>query len=69
MADKPRDTMAASTEELQRMIPRISLHNFDERKDEISTQILHAAENSGFFILEDQKSPSVLEIEEMFRIA
>lgn len=64
--------MAASTEELdckQRMIPRISLHNFDERKDEISTQILHAAENSGFFILEDQISPSVSEIEEIFHIA
>lgn len=64
--------MAASTEELHskvRMISRISLHNFDERKDEIAAQILHAAENNGFFIVENQTSPSVPEIEEMFSIA
>lgn len=50
------------------MIPRISLHNFDERKDEITKQVLDAAENNGFFILENQASPSVPEIEKMFSI-
>lgn len=66
--------MAASTSTREmcyseREIPRISLHNFDERKDEIATQILRVAESSGFFILEDQESPSVTEINEMFGIA
>lgn len=64
--------MAASTEEThfaERVIPRISLRNFNDRKDEIATQILHAAENNGFFILEDQESPSVAEIKEMFTVA
>lgn len=63
---------STSTEEMpynEREIPRISLHSFDERKDEIATQILHAAESSGFFILEDQESPSVTEINEMFGAA
>lgn len=64
--------MAASTKEThftERVIPRISLRNFNDRKDEIATQILHAAENNGFFILEDQESPSVAEIKEMFTVA
>lgn len=52
----------------ERMIPRISLHDFDDRKDEIANEILDAAENSGFFVLENQASPSVPEIEKMFQI-
>jgi isopenicillin N synthase-like dioxygenase len=52
-----------------RMIPKISLHNFDERKDEVARQIIDAAENVGFFALVNQESPSPAEIEEMFSIS
>lgn len=64
--------MPVSTEEMhlkERVIPRISLRNFNDRKNEISTQILYAAENNGFFILEDQESPSIAEINDMFAIS
>jgi len=53
----------------ERKVPRISVANFAERKDEIARQILDAAENSGFFIVENQESPSVAEIEEMFALS
>ncbi|RPA91871.1 Clavaminate synthase-like protein [Choiromyces venosus 120613-1] len=52
-----------------RKIPKISMHGFAERKDQIAKEIIHAAENSGFFILENQESPSVAEIEEMFALS
>lgn len=52
----------------ERMIPKISLDNFDERKEEIRRQIIQAAEDSGFFILENQQSPSIAEIEKMFNL-
>lgn len=64
--------MPVSTEEMhlkERVIPRISLRNFNDRKDEIATQILYAAENNGFFILEDQESPSITEINDMFAVS
>lgn len=51
-----------------RTIPRISLHDYEARKSIIQTQIIEAAENSGFFILVNQASPSVSEIEEVFDI-
>ena len=53
----------------ERKVPRISVANFAERKAEIARQILDAAENNGFFIIENQESPSVAEIEEMFALS
>ncbi|KAL7274892.1 hypothetical protein RUND412_002186 [Rhizina undulata] len=53
----------------ERYIPRISLHNFAARKAEISRQIISAAENNGFFILHDQVSPSISDIQEMFSLS
>ncbi|KAK6359742.1 hypothetical protein TWF696_000881 [Orbilia brochopaga] len=50
-----------------RQIPRISLRDWDTRKNEIQKQIMEAAENVGFFIIKDQESPSVADIEEAFR--
>ncbi|KAA8893682.1 hypothetical protein FN846DRAFT_787633 [Sphaerosporella brunnea] len=52
-----------------RTIPKISLHNFSERKEEIGKQIINAAENVGFFALVNQESPSPVEIEEIFEIS
>ncbi|KIK54549.1 hypothetical protein GYMLUDRAFT_48681 [Collybiopsis luxurians FD-317 M1] len=52
-----------------RQIPRISLRNFNERKDEIGREIIQAAENVGFFILFDQERPSQQDIEEMFALS
>lgn len=53
----------------ERKVPRISVANFAERKAEIARQILDAAENNGFFIIENQESPSVAEIEEIFALS
>ncbi|KAK6505126.1 hypothetical protein TWF481_007048 [Arthrobotrys musiformis] len=52
-----------------RQIPRISLHDWDNRKSEIQREIMNAAENVGFFIIKDQDSPSKADIEEAFRIS
>lgn len=52
-----------------RMIPKISLHDFESRREEIGKQLLDAAENNGFFVLVNQESPSPSEIEEMFIIS
>ncbi|KAI5779131.1 hypothetical protein EDC01DRAFT_320023 [Geopyxis carbonaria] len=52
-----------------RMIPKISLHDFESRREEIAKQLLDAAENTGFFVLVNQESPSPAEIEEMFEIS
>ena len=52
-----------------RTIPRISLRNFTERKDEIRKEIMDAAENTGFFIVKDQDCPTKDDIEEVFRIS
>ena len=52
-----------------RPIPRISLHDYAVRKDEIGRQIIDAAENTGFFVLVNQESPSAAEIEEVFSVA
>lgn len=53
----------------ERKIPKISMHNYAERKDEIARQVIDAAENSGFFIIENQEFPSVKDIEEVFAIS
>jgi isopenicillin N synthase-like dioxygenase len=34
-----------------RTIPRISLHDFESRVDEITKELIHAAETDGFFCL------------------
>jgi len=52
-----------------RMVPKVSLHDFEARRSEIGRQIIDAAENTGFFVLANQESPSPAEIEEMFDIS
>jgi isopenicillin N synthase-like dioxygenase len=55
----------APTKYANRTIPKISLHDFDSRIDEITTQLLHAAETDGFFGLINHEI-SLEEIEHMF---
>lgn len=50
-------------------IPRISLRNFSERREEIKEQIYNAAVSMGFFVLCDQASPSVADIEQAFHLS
>ncbi|KAK8086145.1 leucoanthocyanidin dioxygenase [Apiospora phragmitis] len=45
--------MANSTKYVDREIPQISLANFDERIDEVTSQLCDAAENTGFFAIVD----------------
>ncbi|KAL4784475.1 hypothetical protein BJX76DRAFT_347824 [Aspergillus varians] len=39
------------TRYINRPIPRISLHDFNSRIDEITSELIHAAENVGFFTI------------------
>lgn len=48
IAPAPSLTMAP-TKYANRTIPKISLHDFPARIDEITTQLIHAAETDGFF--------------------
>ncbi|KAF2100015.1 Clavaminate synthase-like protein [Rhizodiscina lignyota] len=48
-----------------RKIPKISLRDFDSRVDEITAEIVNAAENVGFFSITDH-GISIEEIEDMF---
>jgi len=57
--------MAAVTKYTDRVIPKISLHDFEKRIDEITKQLIHAAETDGFFVIVDH-GISVDEIENMF---
>lgn len=43
----------APTKYLDRAIPSISLKDFESRIDEITGQLIHAAENEGFFCIVD----------------
>jgi len=43
--------MASHTRYVDRNIPRNSMHDFEDRIDEITEQLIHAAENVGFFTL------------------
>jgi isopenicillin N synthase-like dioxygenase len=52
--------MVAATKYLDRPIPTISLANFDSRIDEITTQLVSAAENVGFFCITDHSIPPSL---------
>ncbi|RMX92852.1 hypothetical protein D0868_13185 [Hortaea werneckii] len=58
--------MAAATKYAERSIPRISLANHANRIDEITTQLVHAAETDGFFSLTNTEI-SIDEIEAIFR--
>ncbi|KAL2839646.1 hypothetical protein BJY01DRAFT_27364 [Aspergillus pseudoustus] len=51
-----------------RPIPRISLASFESRIDEISSELISASENIGFFTVTDH-GISVSEIESMFTLA
>lgn len=57
---------AVQTQSPVRQIPRISMHDFANRKQEIQKEIMAAAENVGFFIIKDQEAPSKADIEEAF---
>ncbi|KAI6872757.1 Clavaminate synthase-like protein [Hortaea werneckii] len=58
--------MPAATKYAERSIPRISLSDFSNRIDEVTTQLVHAAETDGFFSLTDT-GISIDEIEAIFR--
>ena len=45
--------MGATTKYLDRPIPSVSLRDFDSRVDEITAQLVDAAENEGFFCIVD----------------
>ncbi|KAB8238257.1 uncharacterized protein BDW43DRAFT_306941 [Aspergillus alliaceus] len=56
------------TKYVDRPIPRISLANFEQRIGEITTSLVHAAENVGFFTIVDH-GISLDEIETIFATA
>ncbi|KAF2454237.1 hypothetical protein BDY21DRAFT_353403 [Lineolata rhizophorae] len=60
--------MAQSTKYVDREIPKISLHDFDSRTDEIAAELVAAAENVGFFSITNH-GISLPEIESMFSIS
>ncbi|MCJ1475947.1 hypothetical protein MMC13_004611 [Lambiella insularis] len=55
----------SSTIYANRLISRISLHDFESRIDEITQQLIQAAENDGFFCITDH-GIAMSEIENMF---
>ena len=57
--------MATKTKYVDRDIPNISLAHFDDRIEEITRQLVYAAENIGFFALRDH-GISKADIESMF---
>jgi isopenicillin N synthase-like dioxygenase len=60
--------MVAATKYLDRPVPTISLSNFSSRIDEITTQLVSAAENVGFFCITDHTIPPTL-VSEIFQEA
>lgn len=50
-------------------IPKISLHDFANRRDDIKKQLFTAATTVGFFVLCNQESPSVQDIENAFAMS
>lgn len=58
----------APTKYANRRIPKISLHDFDTRVGEITSQLVHAAETDGFFGLTNH-GISLPEIESMFEVS
>jgi isopenicillin N synthase-like dioxygenase len=57
--------MGATTKYTNRSIPRISLADFDNRVDDITAQLVHAAETDGFFSITDT-GISAAEIDAIF---
>ncbi|KAH6670288.1 hypothetical protein F5X68DRAFT_265042 [Plectosphaerella plurivora] len=57
-----------ATKYADREIPRVSLADFDNRIDEITAQLCHAAEEVGFFALIDH-GLSESEVQEMFSLS
>lgn len=55
----------APTKYADRTIPKISLKDFSNRVDEITTELVHAAETDGFFALVDHEIPKST-IDKMF---
>jgi isopenicillin N synthase-like dioxygenase len=49
----------APTKYANRSIPKVSLHDFDSRIEEITAQLIHAAETDGFFGLVDHGIVSI----------
>ncbi|KAH7084610.1 hypothetical protein BKA63DRAFT_457646 [Paraphoma chrysanthemicola] len=60
--------MATKTKYVDREIPQISLHDFENRVDEISAQICSAAENVGFFGIVNH-GLSEDEVQSMFQVS
>ncbi|KAL2816019.1 hypothetical protein BDW59DRAFT_177476 [Aspergillus cavernicola] len=56
------------TRYVDRPIPKISLRDFDQRIDEITNELIYAAENVGFFTITDH-GISIQDIENMFATA
>lgn len=56
------------TQYSDRAIPKISLHDFDNRVEEITKQLIHAAETDGFFGLTNH-GISLPEIEAQFKLS
>lgn len=50
-------------------IPRISLHDFANRRDVIKSELYDAATTVGFFVLCNQQSPSIMDIESAFSMS
>ncbi|SGZ51202.1 CIC11C00000001093 [Sungouiella intermedia] len=50
-------------------IPKISLHDFANRREQIKQELYNAAVSVGFFVLCNQQSPSVQEIENAFAMS
>lgn len=57
--------MAENTKYIDREISKISLHDFDSRIDEVTSQLIKAAEDVGFFSIIDHGIP-LAEINRMF---
>lgn len=57
--------MVSATKYLNRPIPTISLANFDSRVNEITAQLVSAAENEGFFCVVDHSIPRE-QVDEIF---
>lgn len=63
--DSTHNTAKMPTQYSDRAIPKISLHDFSSRIDEITAQLIHAAETDGFFGLTNH-GISLSEIETQF---
>ncbi|KAK1965411.1 2OG-Fe(II) oxygenase superfamily protein [Colletotrichum sublineola] len=60
--------MSEKTKYAEREIPEISVHDFEARVDEITSQLCSAAENVGFFAIKDHGITEA-EVDEMFSVS